>query len=282
MWNNIKFQAQKTKLIDQIKQDPYLSQIIQELELNDQEIIYKYSDLIDIKLRQLNPQEYMDELKIIRTNKGTLQTLRFLVDNAKSRQYLFDNLILYKQLGIIKSDKIFSQIQSNSNTPSQIINYRQKLKNSKEQINKGFMLSGENIDRISKILSTIVNEWVFARKTVSYINISYLMDYFRNNFSVIDNTLLNIVDDLSKVDVLILDNLGYEQLPKWFLEKLIKILEFRVFNQKLTYIGSYFPLNFLSQHLFLENNNQKKPFINNLNKRFISLIIQLIEFELEI
>lgn len=273
----------KEKLIAMAKNDSFLADIINQLHLNDEEIFYKFIDLMDMKLRELSPEEYMDKVEIVRNADGSLQTKRYFANNEKNRQYLLYNNLILKELGNVKYKKTFSDINFNEEEYFDLYEYQNELKQaltSEEKYSKlkGFFVHSNNNVAREKLLSSIANEMALSNKKTAYINVSYLMDEIKLSFDKTNNKDSGfLIGELINCDVLLLDNIGYEKIPQWFFKILLKLLDFRIKNNKLTFFGSETPLSELNT--ILEHKDSKDKFVQKQINRLITYVKNSIECE---
>ncbi|VEU74792.1 Uncharacterised protein [Mycoplasmopsis citelli] len=266
--------------IQNIKEDPYLSEIISKLQISDNEIVNNIDYFLKIHDRQIMPNEYIDIIELFRDENGKLSASFRYADNAKAKAFLQNQLIKYKELGFFKYKYFFSQLKLSSLVPTNLLNHQKQFQSNIKQIKKGFYIQSKNTDDIVKIFNSIANDFVKNHVQVAYINVSNLMNYIKSTFNNPDENSELIVKNLSNISVVIFDNLGFEQLPKWFFEKLYKILEHRKMYGKITYFSSPFSLEFIAQNILLEDNNN--IFIKNQKEYFYQTIKGLIEFEITI
>ncbi|WP_025755467.1 hypothetical protein [Mycoplasmopsis cricetuli] len=272
-------EQEKKKIVNQAKNDPFLAKIILQNNMNDGEIFLKYIDLIDIKMRSLEPEKYITEIEIKRNEKGELVTEYFYANNNKARDYLIKNNIFFSNLGGVKYKKFFTEINVDENNFFDLYKYQEKFKSKifdQKFLDtlKGIFLHSNNEANKERLLSSIANNLAYANKKVAYVNIFYLIFEVKKTFGSAKLTEeFFYIEELIDIDVLILDGIGSDWLPMWFLPSLIKILDFRERKNKLTYFGSEIPLNDIEKNI----DNPKKDLyalkrINRLKKIINSLI----------
>ncbi|UUD35800.1 hypothetical protein NPA08_02420 [Mycoplasmopsis citelli] len=273
----------KEQLIENAKSDETLKKIIDKLHLSDEEIFYKFIDLMNIKLRELNPDDYIDQIELIRNEKGLLETKRYFANNNKYRKYLIYNNIIFKNLGFIMYNKTFSELIFKEEEFYDLYNYQKDFKETLENPEKfkklkGFFLHSFKWNDRCKLFSGLAQEIALSDRKVAYVNVEYLLDEIKSSFSKNSEKEPDfIINEIMKCDVVIFDNLGYDKLPKWFFKSLTKILNYRSLYNKLTYFGSKIPLNEIAS-IFEESHN-KDIFIRGQIQDFVLAIKNLIECE---
>ncbi|UUM19580.1 MULTISPECIES: hypothetical protein [unclassified Mycoplasma] len=231
----------KEKLVQDAKNDPSLLKIIEQLQMSDEEIFYKFIDLMNVKLREINPEDYIDRIELIRNAKGLVETKRYFANNEKYRQYLLYNNIVFENLGINQKYQPFSEQLIQKADFFDLYQYQKEFRHalgnaeSLKQL-KGLFLHSSNWNIRHEILSGLAKDLAFQDLKVTYVNIEYLLDEIKSSFN--DNSTDYVINTIMKCDAVIFDNLGYDRLPKWFFKMLVKILNYRITYNKFTCFGS--------------------------------------------
>jgi DNA replication protein DnaC len=81
--------------------------------------------------------------------------------------------------------------------------------------------------------------------TVALVSLPKLVQRLKNNFGSNQNYLNEqMINNLEKIDFLVLDDIGAEQTDSWFYNQfLFDLLDFRYVNKKVTFFTSNYQLN---------------------------------------
>ena len=115
----------------------------------------------------------------------------------------------------------------------------------KHEIAKGLYIHGTYGVGKSFIAFRFCEELQKYGLTTAFVSVPELVDRFRNTFSDDSSVTAEFyVNKLTKVDVLVLDDIGAEQPVSWFYNSLLpKVLTKRMNEEKLTFFTSNFTLD---------------------------------------
>ena len=111
------------------------------------------------------------------------------------------------------------------------------------------------------LVSIIAQEIAKLGKTVIFSDVPRLLEILRSSFDDKNTQILDLMDDLAKVDVLVLDDLGTEQPTPWAVERIFSIVNQRDNEKKPVIVTSNFRLGELARRL----NNPKKTYGRRAN-----------------
>ncbi|VEU70919.1 ATP-binding protein [Mycoplasmopsis glycophila] len=264
------------ELIDSIKKEVLLSSIIKKLQITDDEIWDNYIELKDfIQENKENDENKIYKTIILRNNDNELVFAKQIVKNENSKRYLLENNLAFSNISKPMNDLILQEIDTiKEHSHFDLYNYKHDLLSKIEQGNNqitGCFIQGDYASLRSHALSAIANTLMVEDYEVAYINANYLEDQLKTNFSSANNETNFVINSLIDIDVLVIDEIGFKKYSAWFIETvLIKILESRLINNKLTFIGSYLSIRDLNK--IVNPNNKTSVFAL---KKLESIIIKL-------
>lgn len=121
---------------------------------------------------------------------------------------------------------------------------KKKINNEKV---KGLYLSGSFGSGKSYILSALLNELSLKNFNVINVNYPFLLRKMKSSFS--DNSFDDILDEIMNCDILLLDDIGAENITQWSNDILITLLDYRMNNELTTFFTSNYTTEELSQKL---------------------------------
>ncbi|MBI0092647.1 primosomal protein DnaI [Lactobacillus sp. M0403] len=122
---------------------------------------------------------------------------------------------------------------------------------------KGLFLSGSFGVGKTFILAGLANSLALMNKRVVFMHVPNFIAGLSSHFN--DNSLPEEVQRISNCDVLILDDIGAENLSQWSRDEVLAvILQSRMDNQLPTFFSSNFSMNDLEEH-FKETKNAIDP-----------------------
>ncbi len=122
---------------------------------------------------------------------------------------------------------------------------------------KGLFLSGSFGVGKTFILAGLANSLAMMNKRVVFMHVPNFIAGLSSHFN--DNSLPEEVQRISNCDVLILDDIGAENLSQWSRDEVLAvILQSRMDNQLPTFFSSNFSMNDLEEH-FKETKNAIDP-----------------------
>lgn len=122
---------------------------------------------------------------------------------------------------------------------------------------RGLYLSGDFGVGKSYLLAGLANELVKAGLQVIFVNVADLMSDLQASFQT--NDLSQKLEQIKKTDVLILDDIGAENLSQWFRDDVLGIiLQYRMDNVLPTFFSSNFSMTDLENH-FTDTKSGEEP-----------------------
>ncbi|WLP85957.1 hypothetical protein [Mycoplasma seminis] len=274
----------KESLIAQIKQEPLLAKVFKKLKVSDFEIWDYFNFFIDYKNQLQNPDASPYLYQFSRDENNKLLITKSIAHNAKGDKYRMLNNIILQHISEPFYSENLNDLDIDDNLYYDLAGIKIEilLALQKKDFNPlyGVYFHGPANSYRVKYLSALANTFALNDVAVTYMDLNQLDEWVKN---LIGNSedINYLINELSNVPVLILDEIGLKKYTEWFLESvLLKILQNRAQNNLLTYFGSYFPLNELAKHFATSKkaNNVtvvSKPLIDKL----IHLIIQLTKVE---
>lgn len=126
----------------------------------------------------------------------------------------------------------------------------------KSEMKNGLIIYG-NIGYEKKYLGAcIANEMIEQNKIVLMEKTSSLIDRIKESFNKAELSEMQIIELYSNVDMLIIDDFGNENLSKWALEKLYKIISNRYDNELPIVITTRYNKEQLIEQLSTENETE--------------------------
>ncbi|WP_426460923.1 hypothetical protein [Mycoplasma hafezii] len=260
------------ELIASIKKHPEIQSLVELLNISDQEIWDNFVLFNDLLSEKRDPSKYLYRTILYRDNNQNLCARKQINNTKEAKEYLLEHNLAFSNISRpITKISIEEQEGINESNHFDLYNFRSELlekiddKDNLKNI-KGCYLEGAANSLRSTVLSNIANSFALRDYKVAYININYLEDELKKGFNSTDNESNFIVDTLAKIDVLVLDEIGFKNYNPWYIENiLIKILEQRELNQKITFLGSYVSVKNI------------KSIINNKENKISSFAIEKLQ-----
>ncbi|WP_036451915.1 ATP-binding protein [Mycoplasma buteonis] len=270
-------------LIISLKQFNPIKKVISKYQISDSELWDNFVQMSDYLSEQQNPDDFVYSTKIQRDLEGNLIFDKKINSNEKAKKYLLTQNIFFKNISKPVIDKPITEIEwiddvNHFDLFEFIINLKNKLEktNNLKKI-RGCFIDGESSLFRNQVLSAFANFFAINDYSTAYLNVNYLEDELKKSFNSSDSDINYILDTLSKLDVLILDEIGFKTYNPWFFENiLIKILENRYINQKTTFIGSYVDLMNIEKNI----SNKEKRISKIALTKFRHLVKQLCQTEI--
>ena len=122
------------------------------------------------------------------------------------------------------------------------------------------------------LASIVAQEKLKQGKTVIFGDVPSLLDQLKETFNAdSENTTQELMESLSAVDVLVLDDLGTETPTEWAVERLYLIVNARYTANKAIIVTSNYPLDVVADRL----NKPKKGEIGVTGSRIVSRLRQM-------
>nr|WP_322958964.1 hypothetical protein [Mycoplasmopsis canis]WQQ12356.1 hypothetical protein RRG48_03145 [Mycoplasmopsis canis] len=273
----INAQVDEEKIVYKIKRNEFLNSIINKTKMTDEEIFYFAPQLINLVKENSSKEKMIWETVVLREN-GKIKFLKKIRNNELTNEYKIKHNIIFQNISKPISTSSFDASHFlENNDHLEIYDYLLEFKNNPLNAHSLF-LSGSIESNRSLILSLIANEYAIRDKKVSYIDINNLDDKIKRSLSKGDIDLDFLIEELSNVDILIFDEIGYKQLSLWFLESIfVPILSYRYQNNLKTFFGSYFNFDELHIQLFKKNSSENSFADSPIAKKMIFLINKISE-----
>ena len=230
-----------------------------------------------------------DELKNCKTCKGLFmcknkvsghvlypsfdETLKFIYMPCKYQKELVRKEIDKKnKLDEIKNARM-KDIDINDKNRVEVIKWLKEYYDNYEKVNtlKGLYLHGSFGSGKTFLIASLLNELEISKNAIT--EIVYLPELLRNmkeDFSIVEEKL----DFLKNVDILLIDDIGAENVTSWGRDEILgTILQYRMNNKLSTFFTSNLTLEELEDHLSITKNSEDKV----KARRIIERIKQLTE-----
>lgn len=126
-----------------------------------------------------------------------------------------------------------------------------------KQPTKGLYLSGDFGVGKTYLLAGVATELTKLNQNVILVHMPTFIADLAKSFK--ENTTSSMIDKMKEVDVLMLDDIGAENLSQWSRDDVLGvILQYRMENQLLTYFSSNFKMRDLEPH-FVETKTGIEP-----------------------
>ncbi|RIV16964.1 hypothetical protein [Mycoplasmopsis gallopavonis] len=245
--------SSREELILEIKNNQIFQKLNTKLNFSDQEIwnyFINIKEYIEGKTSKINKNKiwFLEISRNPRTNQ--LEFEYVLNKNDIANEFLLENNFELASISRPSEKEAFEDIKIEEAKHFELFEYREtwkKATNTRKKVkldfNLGLIVEGELNSLRNKVLSSIAISFALKKYKVAYIDVNYLEDSLKATFNNTDNEMSQIIKRMSDVDVLLLTEIGFRTYNSWFIESvLIKVLENRLKNKKLTYIGSYYSL----------------------------------------
>lgn len=255
----------------QIAKDPETKH----LKLNDQDVLVVYQYLL--QRDQNDSKSYKPRLKFE-------PYLQIVYEATKERKQQELTKIIKRNLETFESDIYIADATLNDFIISEevqqlAVDYAKNTINHKDKFMPGLYLYGPNGTGKSFLLSGLANELTKENIDVIYAFVPDLIRTLKGAIST--NQLEKRINILKRTKVLILDDLGGENMSAWFRDEiLLPVIHYRLNANLMVHISSNVTLKELAVGMSLDRDNDKvrvmriikrisdltKPF--NLTKRF--------------
>ncbi|MFV8471349.1 hypothetical protein [Mycoplasma sp. B6188] len=269
----------KDNLIAQIKKEPLLNKLFKKLKVSDSEIWDYFNYFIDYKNQIINPNQSPYLLDFKRDSDNKLIIEKKLAHNEKGDQFRLLNNLLLQHISSPFYDTTLQDLDINDNLYYDLAGIRAEILLALEPNHQNFDLlygvyfHGPANSYRTKYLSSVANTFALSDVPVAYIDLNQLDEWVKQLIGNNDD-IKYLVNELSRVPVLIIDEIGLKNYTEWFLDTvLVKVLQNRAQNHLLTYFGSYYPLSALAKTLIT---TKKGNVVTTISKPLIDKIIHLI------
>lgn len=184
---------------------------------------------------------------------------KFVITNVNEDVLLSD----MKNLAILKKNQL---------TPNEKIALAQVRKYTKEPTNQGFFLHGEMGCGKTTLLASLMNALAKQGKEIGFIHFpTYLID-LKASFSTGDNEYA--MERLMKVDYLLLDGIGEENVTPWSRDEiLLTILSYRLLNHLPTFFTSMYGYKELNKVYTIKKGDEIRA--NTITSKMKALSIEI-------
>lgn len=277
----------KTKLIKKIKNNSFLKQRIEQYNLSDDEIAFFILELTKMihEIEKKGEKVVETDFKRDPLTKKIVFFERYATPDLRESVSLLKNII-YPELGepfynIELTD--VSQKYLDPDNWNYLTTYLRRIdfKTKNWLYIYGDILSGktEIMSFIAKIINTDNSKIVFALVNNIYSECINIFNQKQNKFSE-TKTVEFMVEKISKVDYLFLEDLGMEEGSTWFATNiLLKILEYRMKYRLVTFFSSTLNLVELKNN-YLQRIQKNTKIDSNVETMKINKLIKIIEINL--
>lgn len=126
----------------------------------------------------------------------------------------------------------------------------------KSEMKNGLIIYGNIGYEKTYLAACIANKMIGQNKIVLMEKSSSIIDKIKESFNKDGLSEMQIIELYSNVDMLIIDDLGNENISKWALEKLYKIISNRYDNELPIVITTRYNKEQLIEQLFTENDTE--------------------------
>lgn len=142
--------------------------------------------------------------------------------------------------------------------------------------NKGVYLCGRPGIGKTYLMACLVNDAAHSNKKIAMVNSSKLLSDLKNGFA--DNSNERMLAILRRVDVLVLDDIGGENVTSWARDEiLMPLLNERMEKNKMTCFTSNYTMDELEEHFSVDSRGVKDLIkANRLMERIRTLSIQCV------
>ena len=168
-------------------------------------------------------------------------------------------------------DKTFADFKVNGDNAQAVQAAKNFLKNQQG----GLFLCGKPGRGKTFLASIVTQEFLKLDKSVIFSDVPTLLEILRNSFDDRNTKILDLMDDLIKVDLLVLDDLGTENPTEWAVERIYTIINQRYNEEKSLIVTSNFFLGDLSERLNAPKNASSNK--NITGSRIVSRLAQMCE-----
>ncbi|QGZ97205.1 hypothetical protein GE118_00105 [Mycoplasma sp. NEAQ87857] len=261
-WNNWKEQYNPIKLVQGLKNNVYLQPIIQKLEITDQELLTHYTMFSKYcEDQKVNSQDRIFDKSFKRNDNNQLVEILTIAKTTAGKEFMYQNYIKNTQISKPIIEQSLDKLEIDSYYD--LSELKKQIIRNINNISKleGYAIEGQATSIRREFLSSIVNYFALNQISASYIDLNYLDDKVKNLLNSPTDDLSALIDSLIDVDVLVIDELGFKKYSKWFLETIfIKVLDQRIQNNKLTYIGSYYSFFEIKNNILIKNEAEDSKF----------------------
>ncbi|MHA3786116.1 hypothetical protein [Mycoplasma sp. Z463D] len=276
----------KETLLSEVKKEPLLKKLFKKLKVSDSEIWDYFNYFIDYKNQILNPKSSPYLIDFLREKDGRLIIDKKLAHNEKGDRLRLLNNMMLQHISSPFYDLTLRDLDINDNLYYELAGIKAEVIFGLEAQNRNLSLlygvyfhGAANSYRV-KYLSALANTFALSDVHVAYVDINQLDEWAKQLIGNNDD-IKYLVNELSNVPVLIIDEIGLKTYTEWFLETiLVKVLQNRAQNKLLTYFGSYYPLEMLAKTIATtRKGNTLTSIPKPLLDKIIHLIIELTKIE---
>lgn len=266
--------------IDEIRNNKYFSLLTDGINFNDSEISLRYASINTALIERENcancpgiqscPNDLVGYKKVYKRVDGVINEsfspcdLKINSDKVaeiKSR-IIFENMP--KNLEMASFDKLY--LKSGSSRDEAIKNVFTFFKNYNSKPTKGYYLYGNYGVGKSYMMAALLN------KLAENYNIQGAMiclpEYINNLKLSFKTNFSQKLEDVKKVDILVIDDLGAENISQWSRDEILgSILQYRMQENLVTFFTSNFSIKDLIDRYNINNSNTDKVLAERIVER---------------
>ena len=191
--------------------------------------------------------QFWKEFDLEQEEKQRQEKNRKIINNIYKDNYMKKRLQKY-------NFENFSDTYKEKNVINQLIKFTDLC--IKSEMKNGLIISGNIGYEKTYLAACIANKMIENNKIVLMEKGSSIIDKIKESFNKEGLSEIEIIELYSNVDMLIIDDFGNENLSKWALEKLYKIISNRYDNELPIVITTRYNKELLIEQLSTENDTE--------------------------
>ena len=191
--------------------------------------------------------QFWKEFDLEQEEKQRQEKYRKIINNIYKDNYMKKRLQKY-------NFENFSDTYKEKNVINQLIKFTNLC--IKSEMKNGLIISGNIGYEKTYLAACIANKMIENNKIVLMEKGSSIIDKIKESFNKEGLSEIEIIELYSNVDMLIIDDFGNENLSKWALEKLYKIISNRYDNELPIVITTRYNKEQLIEQLSTENDTE--------------------------
>ncbi|QKT05309.1 hypothetical protein [Mycoplasma sp. OR1901] len=268
-----------------VKSDLNAIKYINNFEISDQEIIENRKDF-SIMIKNNSSKDVFFVIQVKRNEAGELIFYSSFAKNSITKEFINRENMMFSEISKPITNIVSSNItQIKRGNP--VWDFLKSLKKDNNKLFENFYVYGDTDSVRQEFLGSYANLIAQKNIKVAYVDINKLDDYVKSTLSNENSNAIinNVIDQMSTVEYLIIDEIGLKTLSTWFLERVFfTIISNRQQNDKKIYFGSYFTVTLLHKYLFkddmyikMENGSNKQRKLKPIGSKIIKTIKSLVE-----
>ena len=191
--------------------------------------------------------QFWKEFDLEQEEKQRQEKNRKIINNIYKDNYMKKRLQKY-------NFENFSDTYKEKNVINQLIKFTDLC--IKSEMKNGLIISGNIGYEKTYLAACISNKMIEQNKIVLMEKSSSIIDRIKESFNKAELSEMEVIELYSNVDMLIIDDFGNENLSKWALEKLYKIISNRYDNELPIVITTRYNKEQLIEQLSTENDTE--------------------------